>query len=295
MSKPAELKLYSPIQVDVIDRDAPGHTIPLQAVDRKQAGEYTRIIMDAFNALQAQEDAQDAFTAPDQDWSEICEKIVSLTRAVELINDWPYGVYTCRSRGELTQRELDDLKWYCCDQWERGWGEGYAHCPREGVSLGLYIHFWQDTAAPLLTRNELEAVQKAEQDRPAVTEVNPNTFWTLLAQAKDSCGGNQEESAYWLAEHLLALGPEQTMNFHSILHGYMKLAYQYGLWNAAILMLEDGCHGDKFEDFRAWLIFQGKETYLAALKDPDSLADVPAGEDCRFEALPYAGDMSMNG
>ncbi len=292
MSDIVELKLYSPIQVDVIDRDAPGHAIPLQAAGHERLGEYTRIIMDAFRTFQSQEDARHAFTAPDQDWSEICGKIVSLTRAVRMLNGRPYGIYTCRSRGELSSKELGNLKWHCRDQWEHGWGEGYAHCPREGPSLGLYIHFWQDTAAPFLTRDELQAARKAEQNRPAVKEITPDTFWMLIAQAKDPWGGAHEAAAYWLAERLLEMGPEQTLNFHGILRGYMKLAYQYGLWNAAILILEDGCYGDKFNDFRAWLIYQGKETYLAALKDPDSLADIPDHENCRFMALPYVGDMA---
>ena len=31
MSGIVELKLYSPLQVDIIDRDTPGHAIPFQA------------------------------------------------------------------------------------------------------------------------------------------------------------------------------------------------------------------------------------------------------------------------
>lgn len=299
MSKTVELKLYSPIQIDIIDLDRSDHAVPLQAVDRERAGEYLGRIMNAFRELQPQEDARNAFTAPEQDWSEVCEKIVSLTRAVELIGGKPYGVFTCRSSGKLNAEEVDDLKWHCRDRWEEGWGEGYAHCPREGVSSGLYIHFWQDDAAPLLTRDELEAARREEPGRPAITEesitaVTPDTFWILLAQAKAVCDGNQRAAVYWLTERLLAMGPEQALNFHSIMHGYMELADKYGLWNAAILIHEDGCYADGFEDFCAWLIFQGRETYLAALKDPDSLADVPAcaEEKCRFADLPYAGSMA---
>ena len=156
----------------------------------------------------------------------------------------------------------------------------------------------QDDAAPLLTRDELEAVRREEPGRPAVTEraitaVTPDTFWILLAQAKAACDGNQR-AVYWLTERMLAMGPEQALNFHSIVHGYMELADKYGLWNAAILIHGDGCYADGFEDFRAWLIFQGREAYLAALKDPDSLADVPAcaKEMYRFADLPYAGSMA---
>nr|WP_325178657.1 DUF4240 domain-containing protein [uncultured Oscillibacter sp.] len=292
MSETVELRLYSPLQIDVIDRDISDRAIPLQAADQERKEEYLRRIVRALGELQSQEDARHAFTAPQQDWSEISKKIISVDRAVTLVNNRLYGLYLCRIGKELAPKEVADLKWHCRDQWEHGWGEGYAHCPREGPSLGLYIHFWQDTAAPFLTRDELQAARKAEQNRPAVTEITPDTFWTLIAQAKDSWGGTHEAAAYWLAERLLEMGPEQTLNFHGILHGYMKLAYQYGLWNAAILILEDGCYGDKFEDFRAWLIYQGKETYLAALKDPDSLADIPDHENCRFMALPYVGDMA---
>ena len=295
MSEPVELRLYSPLQIDIIDRDAPGHAIPFQAVSNDCRSEYTRVIMNAFRAIQSQEDARNAFTAMAQDWAEVCEKIVSLTRSVELILGRPYSVFTCRSGGKLDAEEVNPLKQHCRDQWEHGWGEGYACCPREGAGLGLYIHFWQDAAAPILTRAELRQEEQRrsaatkEQDLPPVTEVTPDTFWTLLAQAKTVCDGNQRAAAYWLTERLLSMGPEHALNFHSIIHGYMELSNKYGLWNAAILIHEDDCYSDGFEDFRAWLIFQGREIYLAALRDPDSLADVPAcaEERCRFEALPY--------
>ena len=270
MSGIVELKLYSPLQVDIIDRDTPGHAIPFQALGRDRLGEYTGMIMKAFRALQSQEDARDAFVSPDQDWSEVCDKIVSLTRTVEVVDGRLYGVYTCRSQGELRPNELDDLEWYCHDQWENGWGEGYACCPCEGAGLGLYIHFWQDADGPLLAREELEGPRSAPLLGPAVTEITPDTFWTLLDQARTACDGSQRAAAYWLTERLISMGPEQVMHFHSILHGYMELADKYGLWNAAILIHEDGCYIDGFEDFRAWLIFQGRDTYLAALRDPDS-------------------------
>ena len=38
------------------------------------------------------------------------------------------------------------------------------------------------------------------------------------------------------------------------------------------------------------LIAQGREVYLAALKDPDSLADVEPYGNCCFESLTYVGD-----
>lgn len=292
MSETIELKLYSPLQVDVIDRDFPGHPIPLRAVNQERQSEYLDQILNTLQGLQSQEDARNAFTAPNQDWSDICEKIRSCARSVDQVNGRLYGVYSFQSSRELDPEEIDVLKEYCQGQWELGWGEGYAHCPYESPSLGLYIHFWQNDSAPFLTREQLERITASEQSRSAMTEITPDAFWTLIEQAKDIYGQDQRMSAYWLMEQLLEMGSEQALNFHNILHGYVESAYKFGLWNAATLIHEDGCYADGFMDFRAWLVAQGKETYLAALKDPDSLADVPVYGNCRFESLLYVGDMA---
>ncbi len=125
--------------------------------------------------------------------------------------------------------------------------------------------------------------------KPAITEINKDTFWTLISQAKEHCGQDQDAFTQWLTARLMELGPEQALNFDHILHGYQDLAYKYGLWNAASIMC-DGCTDDGFIDFRCWLIAQGREVYMAALKDPDSLADVLAYGGCCFESLGYVGD-----
>lgn len=120
-------------------------------------------------------------------------------------------------------------------------------------------------------------------------KMDPDAFWDLIAGAKRECGQDMDASLQWLTERLTTLGPQQAQDFHDILHGYKHLAYQYGLWTAASLMC-DGCSDDGFIDFRAWLIAQGKEVYLAALADPDSLADVEPYGGCQFEALTYVGN-----
>lgn len=121
-----------------------------------------------------------------------------------------------------------------------------------------------------------------------IAEVNKDTFWTLIDQARGRCGQDLDAAETWLVEQLAAMGPEQAQSFHNIMQGYRDLAYQYGLWSAASILC-DGCTDDGFLDFRAWLIYQGKSAYLAALRDPDSLADVPAYGGCCFETLSYVG------
>lgn len=122
----------------------------------------------------------------------------------------------------------------------------------------------------------------------SVTEITKDTFWVLIAQAKEHPNGPSE----WLMERLVDLGPEQAKKFDDIANAYMALAYQYGLWTAASVMEKGGCSDDGFIDFRAWLVGQGKEIYMAALRDPDSLADAPDYRDCLFDALPYMGNVA---
>ena len=120
----------------------------------------------------------------------------------------------------------------------------------------------------------------------SITEIDKDTFWMLIAQAKEHPGGPSE----WLMERLVDLGPEQAKKFDDIACAYASLAYQYGLWTAASVMERGGCTDDGFIDFRGWLIAQGREVYMAALRDPDSLADAPDYLDQRFACLPHMGD-----
>ena len=121
-----------------------------------------------------------------------------------------------------------------------------------------------------------------------ITEINKDTFWTLIDQAKEHPGGPSE----WLMEQLVSLGPEQAKKFDDIANAYISLAYQYGLWTAASVIERGGCTDDGFTDFRTWLVAQGKNVYMAALKDPDSLADAPDYQDYCFDDLPHMGDLA---
>ena len=125
-------------------------------------------------------------------------------------------------------------------------------------------------------------------------KMDPDAFWDLIAGAKRECGQDMDASLQWLTERLTTLGPQQAQDFHDILHGYKHLAYKYGLWTAATLMCGNGCSDDGFMDFRAWLIAQGKEVYLAALADPDSLADVEPYGGCQFESFSYVASKVLN-
>lgn len=127
-------------------------------------------------------------------------------------------------------------------------------------------------------------------DKAMITEINKETFWQLIREMKMECGQDMDASVEWMKQHLLQMPPEQSLRFHTLVHGYEDAANQYGLWSVASLIKEYGCSDDGFIDFRAWLIAQGKEIYMAALADPDSLSEVPRYGDCTFEIFSYVGD-----
>lgn len=120
--------------------------------------------------------------------------------------------------------------------------------------------------------------------------MNKNSFWTLIHEAKTACGQDMDAMTDYLQEQLVSMGPAAAKGFHDILHAYEDLADKYGLWDAASVIKEYGCSDDGFIDFRAWLIAQGKDVYLNALKDPDTLADVQPYGDCCFECMSYVGE-----
>ena len=124
-----------------------------------------------------------------------------------------------------------------------------------------------------------------------VAQMNKDTFWTLIGQAKK----HRSDPSEWLIRQLVKLGPEQAKRFDTMARVYMDLAYQYGLWTAASVMEWSGCTDDGFIDFRTWLVAQGKDVYMAALKDPDSLADAPDYRDRQFCSLALAGCGAYDG
>ena len=123
-----------------------------------------------------------------------------------------------------------------------------------------------------------------------ITEINKETFWQLIEETKNQCGQDMDASISWIKKELLSMPPEQSLQFHTIMYEYRDAADKYGLWTVATLIKEYGCSDDGFMDFRAWLIAQGKDIYMAALENPDSLAKVEKYGDCEFESLNYVGD-----
>jgi len=106
-------------------------------------------------------------------------------------------------------------------------------------------------------------------------------FWQIIDNAREAAGGWQGMIEP-LVEALSQFEEPDIVRFKQINDEYQRLAYKEKLW-AAAYVLNNGCSDDGFIDFRAWLIAQGKEVYMNALADPDSLADLGTVRDLSAE------------
>lgn len=95
-------------------------------------------------------------------------------------------------------------------------------------------------------------------------------FWSVIEDAR---AGAPAEDRFLerLGQRLRALSPEELAAFARHFAELHAASFGWPLWGAAYLIL-GGCSDDGFEDFRAWLIAQGRGVYEAAVGDPDSLA-----------------------
>jgi hypothetical protein len=138
-----------------------------------------------------------------------------------------------------------------------------------GYSLGSQRERSSSKAAP-----EAAAEAAAPAVAPAASaEPQAASFWQLNAEAREAAGTDTARQSELLEERLSELSGKQILDFEHTRHEMDRRAYTWDLWGAAYV-IEDGCSDDCFRDFRAYLISLGPDSYEAALRDPDSLADV---------------------
>lgn len=112
-------------------------------------------------------------------------------------------------------------------------------------------------------------------------------FWAHVAAARPR-QYDPDAHAEALASRLAQLPEPDILDFVHHWDAASARAYRRDLWGAAYL-INGGCSDDGFQYFRWWLILQGRETFAAALADPDSLAEVLDGES-EVEAEVYPGN-----
>ncbi len=105
-------------------------------------------------------------------------------------------------------------------------------------------------------------------------------FWSLVADARGS--------AKRLVQALAALPARDIVEFDAWWSAYDAATSREDLW-AAVYAIRGGCGDDSFDYFRGWLIGRGEAALIAAVRDPESLAELIGDADATDEAwMPVA-------
>ena len=104
--------------------------------------------------------------------------------------------------------------------------------------------------------------------------MTPNEFWAVIGRARQRATPNSEAAMLdALYRELVKLPDQELFAWYDLQQSYMALAHTPKLFAAAVL-INGGSSDDRFTDFTAWLVVQGKTVYESALANPDSLAQI---------------------
>ena len=111
-------------------------------------------------------------------------------------------------------------------------------------------------------------------------------FWDLIDQARAG-GKSCAERARALERVLGELSVTAIEAFAREQENLMRTSYRWDLWGAAFV-INRGCSDDGFDYFRGWLMLQGRDVCEAALREPESLANVSFEGDAACEDALYS-------
>jgi len=100
-------------------------------------------------------------------------------------------------------------------------------------------------------------------------------FWAVIDRATADRPGRPDEVARRATAELATRDPDEIVAWGRHLDKVMAASGKEDLWAAAYL-INGGCSEDGFDNFRGWLIANGRDVVARAVRDPDSLADLPA-------------------
>ena len=116
--------------------------------------------------------------------------------------------------------------------------------------------------------------------------MNKDEFWETIERVNHLVpSGDQRVVVRKMCEELKNFSPNDILDWYCILLEYNNAAYRNDLWAACSAL---GAHDsdDGFIDFRTWLISQGKNVYMDAMRNPDTLAkNLHSGSEMNFESF----------
>ena len=114
-------------------------------------------------------------------------------------------------------------------------------------------------------------------------------FWNLIDETNRLCPTRDQESIMAvITDKLMKFDVNDILDFHMIQQEYFCAAYRNDLHAASEAMGATPSY-DGLQAFIYWLISCGKEVFIHAMDNPDTLADVPqGGEKIEFPSFGFA-------
>ncbi|NKB48246.1 MAG: DUF4240 domain-containing protein [Alphaproteobacteria bacterium] len=103
--------------------------------------------------------------------------------------------------------------------------------------------------------------------KPDGRKMDEPLFWEIIETGLDD-GAPFGERIEAITERLTQFKPAAIKAFHRFVQTRMAESYRSDIWALAYL-LQDGCSDDAFLAFRAWLILQGRDVFIATMQQPD--------------------------
>jgi hypothetical protein len=118
--------------------------------------------------------------------------------------------------------------------------------------------------------------------------MDEEVFWKIIETSRDKSKGDYDEQQEELANELIKLSPDDIISFYNRFRFFRGQANTWELWGA-IYIVHGGCSDDSFNDFREWVIGQGKDFYYKTTQNPESLVELDDDklDDTEWEGLGY--------
>ncbi len=117
--------------------------------------------------------------------------------------------------------------------------------------------------------------------------LDENIFWNIIDLSLKNTNSIDDQEVFLIKE-IQKLTPEEIIGFRLRTDKLLYDTYNSEMWCAGYLM-NGGCSDDGFEYFRNWLISRGKDVYLNAKENPDTLISevVEGNDEYEFESFWY--------
>lgn len=103
--------------------------------------------------------------------------------------------------------------------------------------------------------------------------MNETAFWHIIELSKGNPTLSFETQCVIMSDELMAHTPEEIITFEHILRQKMELANTWPLMAASFVVCSF-ISDEIFEDFKAWIVGQGKTNFEKIIKDPNHICQI---------------------